>query len=74
LLSLFPLAAIGAGAPIATIAVVVGTLTLLSAASAAGTLMLARRAEDRDLLEAGAEVAEVGLTRGEAKELLGGRG
>jgi hypothetical protein len=74
LLSLLPLAAMGTGAPIATVAVVVGTLTLLSAASAAGTLVLARRAEDRNLLEAGAEAAEVGLTQGEAKELLGGRG
>ncbi|MHB1194001.1 MAG: hypothetical protein ACYC6F_13245 [Longimicrobiales bacterium] len=74
LLSLLPLAAIGAGAPIGTIAVVVGTLTLLSAASAAGTLVLARRAEDRDLLEAGAEAGEVGLTDSESKELLGGRG
>lgn len=42
------------------------------AASAAGSLALARSGEDRELLDAGNEVAEVGLTRGEAKELLGG--
>ena len=32
--------------------------------------MLARVAEDREFLEASAEVAEVGLTEGEAQELL----
>jgi hypothetical protein len=45
----------------------------LSAASASGTLLLARRAEKRELLAAGADVAEVGLTEGEKRELLGGR-
>ena len=74
LLSLLPLAAVGAGAASATIAVAVGTLTLLSAASAAGTLMVARMAENRDLLNASAEVEEVGLTEVEAQELLRGRG
>ena len=44
------------------------------AVCAGGSLALARRAEDRGLLEASAEVAEVGLTKGEAQELLGGRG
>ena len=52
--------------------VVVGILALLSAASATGSLALARRAEDRDLLDASADVAEVGLTGGEVQELLGG--
>jgi len=42
------------------------------AGSAAGALALARRAEDRVLLEAGEEAAEVGLTASEAQELLGG--
>jgi hypothetical protein len=43
-----------------------------SAASAAGSLALARLAEDRESLDAGADVAEAGLTEGEARELLGG--
>jgi hypothetical protein len=44
------------------------------AACAAGSLALARMAEDRELLDASADVAEVGLTGDEAQELLGGRG
>jgi len=54
-------------------AVVSGPLALLSAASASGSLLLARRAEKRELLDAGADVAEAGLTSGEKRELLGGR-
>jgi hypothetical protein len=54
-------------------AVVSGPLALLGAASASGSLLLARRAERRELLHAGADVAEVGLTDGEKRELLGGR-
>ena len=41
------------------------------AGSAAGSLALARRAEDRELLEASENVGEVGLSEGEARELLG---
>ncbi|MFG1691566.1 hypothetical protein ACGF5M_05390 [Gemmatimonadota bacterium] len=52
-------------------AAICGPLTLLSAGSASGSLMLARRGEDRELLEASKDVAEVGLTEDEAKELLG---
>ena len=44
------------------------------AGCATGTLAMARRAEDRELLAAGEDVAEVGLTEDEALELLGGRG
>jgi hypothetical protein len=44
------------------------------AASAAGSLALARRAEDRELLDGGAEVAAVELNDGDGRELLGGRG
>ena len=44
------------------------------AGSAAGSLALARRAEDRALLEASGDVAEVGLSEVEARELLGGGG
>jgi len=54
-------------------AVVSGPLALLGAASASGSLLLARRAEKRELLDAGADVAEAGLTEGEKRELLGGR-
>ena len=46
-------------------------LALLGAGSAAGSLALARRADDRGLLDAGADVAEVGLTKEEKRELLG---
>ena len=59
LLGLFPVAAVGTGMASAAAAVVIGTLTILSAVSASGSLMLARMAEDRELLEASAEVAEV---------------
>ena len=43
------------------------------AGSAAGSLALARMAEDRELLDAGQDVADVGLSDGEARELLDGR-
>jgi hypothetical protein len=45
-------------------AVIVGPFTLLSALSAAGSLMLARRAERRELLEAREDVADVRLEGG----------
>lgn len=44
------------------------------AGSAAGALALARRGEDRELLEASEDLVQVGLTEGEAKELLGDGG
>ena len=46
-------------------------LVLMGAGFAAGTLALARKAEDRELLEAGADVAGVGLSEEEKRELLG---
>ncbi len=49
-----------------------GLLTLLGAGSAAGSLALARRADDRELLEHGADVADIGLTEEETQQLLGG--
>jgi len=55
--------------PFVLVAGVVGAL--MGAGSAAGSLALARRADDRELLDAGAEVAEVGLTKEEKRELLG---
>ena len=45
--------------------------TLGSAVAAAGSLVLARFAERRELLSAGADVTEAGLTEGEARQLLG---
>lgn len=71
LVGLLPLLVAGPGIPPVSIVVVLGTLTVLSAASAAGSLALARMAEDRELLDAGADTAEVGLTEREARELLG---
>ena len=47
---------------------------LAGAGSAAGSLALARRGEERELLDASAEVTEVGLTEDEAQKLLGGKG
>lgn len=44
------------------------------AACASGALALARRAEDRQLLEESSDVAEVGLTEDETQELLGDGG
>lgn len=55
-------------------AVLIGSATLLSAASASGSLALARMGEERGLLDGGADVAELGLPEHEAQELLGGRG
>lgn len=49
----------------------VGVTTAIGALSATGSLRLARMADDRELLAAGEEVAEVGLTDREARELLG---
>ena len=63
--------AVGSG-NVAQAAAVVSTVSLLSAVSAAGSLLLARVAEDRELLAAGDEVSDVGLTGEEARELLGG--
>jgi hypothetical protein len=75
LLSLLPVAAVAAGdGSLAQAAIIIAPVTLLSALSAAGSLKLARMSEDRELLDASAEVAEVGLAGDEAQELLGGRG
>ncbi len=52
--------------------VTVGVVTLMTAGSAAGSLALARRADDRELLEHGADVADIGLTEEEKRELLAG--
>ncbi len=49
---------------------ILGTLALLGAGSAAGSLVLARRADDQELLEAANEVAGVGITDAEKRQLL----
>ena len=49
----------------------VGFMGLLGAGSSAGSLALARREEDRELLEAGEDLVDAGLTEGETQELLG---
>ena len=46
---------------------------LAGAISAAGTLALARRAEDRALLDGNADAAESGLMKDETRKLPGGR-
>jgi hypothetical protein len=58
---------VGAWQAIATIS---GPFILLSAASASASLMLARKGEDQESLEASEDAAEVGLAEGEARELL----
>jgi hypothetical protein len=55
--------------------VVLGPIfAVAGAGSAAGSLALARRAEDRELLDTSRDVADVGLTKKEAGELLSGEG
>ena len=46
-------------------------MTLLGAGSAAGSLAIARKADDRELLEAGEDASDIGLTKAEKVELLG---
>ena len=63
----------GAGlAPGLREAVIVTTATLLSAGSAAGTLLVARSSERQELLEASDEVEAVGLDAEEARKLVSG--
>ncbi len=55
--------------------VVLGPIfAVAGAGSAAGSLTLARRAEDRELLHASRDVADVGLTEKEAGKLRSGEG
>ncbi len=62
----------GAAGSIVTGVIMTSVATLLGAGSAAGSLALARRADDRELLEHGADVADIGLTEEEKRELLPG--
>ena len=57
-----------------TDAVVAGVTILLGAGSAAGSLALARKAEDESPLAAYGDCGEVGPTETEGKRLLGGQG
>ena len=69
-LLLFGLAG-GAGVGLYQIVVNGSIMAILCAGSAAGSLLLARRADDRELLETGEEAAAVGLTEEERRDLLG---
>ena len=53
---------------------IVGPIALLGAGSAAGSLALARRADKRELLEAGESPANGRLAADETTQLLGSRG
>ena len=55
-------------------AMVVGPCAVGGAVAASGTLALARLSEDRALLEASDDVADVGLSADETRELLGNGG
>jgi hypothetical protein len=72
---IFVLAAALGGEGLGEALLVLGPVfALAGAGSAAGSLALARMAEDRELLDASADVGEAGLTEDEARELLGGGG
>lgn len=74
LFSLGLLGTLGVPAYTVTHAISVGVITLLGAGSAAGSLAVARAVDDRELLEAAAEVADIGLTEDESRDLLGRTG
>jgi len=60
----------GETTPLEHLEVLVPVFGLAGAGSAAGMLVLARRAEARELLHAGDGVADVGLTEEETRQLL----
>ena len=70
---IFVLAVALSGEPLWREILVLGPVfALAGAASAAGSLALARRAVDRGLPDSGVDPAEAGLTEAEKRELLGG--
>ncbi len=71
LLLLMPFVLIGWAPVTLETAAIIGVLALLGGGCASGSLALARRADDRELLEDGADVADIGLTEEETHELLG---
>lgn len=80
LVSLFPAAMVALGLATPNVPVwqitagLAGPLMLGGAVAASGSLALARMGEDRALLDATEDVADVGLTEEERRELLGGEG
>jgi len=78
LVSLAPTAMVFMGLATANVSVwqitlaLVGPFTLGGAAAASGTLALARMADDQELLAESKDVADVGLTEGEERDLLEG--
>jgi hypothetical protein len=60
-----------AGEYVTVVSAVTMLMTLLGAASAAGTLAIARRSDDNALLAASDEVGGVGLSEPERQSLLG---
>jgi len=62
-----PIAGLGAGG----LLVLGPVFALAGAGCAAGSLALARRADDQELLDASDDVGEVGLSEEETRELLG---
>ena len=65
---LMQLVLFGLGQP--TSIATVGLFVLMGSGSATGSLALARKGDDRDLLDAGANVDDIGLTEEEKRELL----
>ena len=55
-------------------AAMIASVTLLSSASACGSLALGRLAEERELIDSGADVAEAPRPGGEPQKRLGGSG
>jgi hypothetical protein len=66
-------AVVGESTPMESLAVIGPVFALAGAASAAGSLAIARSSGKRDMLGAGADAGHVGRTRIEAKELGEGR-
>lgn len=63
---------IASGAVVGPVQVIgLGVVTLLGAGSASGSLALARRADDSDLIASGPDLHDIGLTEAEKVELLG---
>jgi hypothetical protein len=79
LVSLIPAAMVAVGLATPNVPVwqitlaILGPLTVGGAIAASASLALARKAEDRELLDGGRTLADVGLTEEEKRELLGGK-
>ncbi len=70
----FAAALLGETTPLEHLVLLGPVFSLAGAGSAAGSLALARRAEERELLETSGDEAEMGLSGGETERMLGGRG